>query len=129
MDTFVRQFVMEMFLETDSVSTMNRVAVAASDVINENNGNISKFTEVLEEFPYMIKDGESKDAGDTPMVNRKQMYYEETIMNYNDEEYYQRFGMKNSTVQVRLIDQIILPYCISHGNFSGFHLPCQVSQL
>lgn len=105
MDNFAEQFVMEMFLETDSVSTINRLIVATTDVILENTESISAFTEMFnKEHPQIVTDiGRGSGSSSKVQKKRQKLDIEQTVLNYSDSEYVDIFKMRRSTVQVMIL--------------------------
>ncbi|CAK1602085.1 unnamed protein product [Parnassius mnemosyne] len=95
---FDKDFIMELFLD-DSVSTVNKLVVAIANVVHENNENISSFDEIL------IRE-QNRQLGKSKQVPRKftvasniNDFYENTAINFTDEDYLEKFRMKKSTVQ------------------------------
>lgn len=103
MDNFEKEFVMEMFLESDSISTINRLIIATTDVIVENTESLSAFTELLnKEHLHTVRDIEICGAAPSPSIQKKRqkVNIEHTVLNYSDSEYFDIFKMRRSTVQV-----------------------------
>lgn len=107
MDKFDREFIMELFLDNDSVTTMNRLIVATTDVVKENNENVSAFKDIFknEWLPQKTKQKESKEPAEprrNPPRNRQKWKCknEDTLSQYSEEEFEERFGMKKHTFQV-----------------------------
>ncbi|KAI5640601.1 DDE superfamily endonuclease domain-containing protein [Phthorimaea operculella] len=100
MDKFDIEFVTEMFLDTDSTTTLNRLVVAIANVVAENSENIDMVTEVLDQEHSNIV----KNIIDTPSEvgvghKRGKRFYEETVLNFTDEDYLDTFNIKKNTVQ------------------------------
>lgn len=103
MNNFEKKFVMEMFLDIDSISTINRLIVATTDVIVENTESISTFTELLnKEHLLDVRDIERCGATPSPPIKKKRQKVdiEHTVLNYTDSEYFDIFKMKKTTAQV-----------------------------
>lgn len=91
-----------MFLDTDSVSSMNRLVVAVANVINENNENMNVYNEALkEEFGQLLEVADS-DFDACPFSQKNNGYYEHVIQNFDDDDYLTRLQIKKSTVQVNI---------------------------
>ncbi|KAM3967612.1 uncharacterized protein ACR2FA_011166 [Aphomia sociella] len=99
MNHFDKEFITELFLDSDSISTINRLVVAVANVINENNDNVITFNEALnEEYDKVINI--TKDSVNITSVSKGvKSYYEQTVLNFDDYEYFNRFKMKKATVQ------------------------------
>lgn len=103
MDNFEKEFVMEMFLDDDNITTFNRMIVATTDVIVENTESLSAFTELLhKEHLQTVRDVEICGAAPSPPIQKKRqkVNIEHTVLNYSDSQYYETFKMRRSTVQV-----------------------------
>lgn len=103
MDRFDKEFITQMFLDSDNVSTMNRVAVAITNVVTEHNENMVAFNEALKnEFGQVLQTVDIEEAWPLTQKVKYEGYYEHTVQFFDDEEYLTRFKMKKSTVQVSL---------------------------
>lgn len=103
MDRFDKEFITQMFLDSDNVSTMNRVAVAITNVVTEHNENMVAFNEALKnEFGQVLQTVDIEEVWPLTQKVKYEGYYEHTVQFFDDEEYLTRFKMKKSTVQVSL---------------------------
>lgn len=105
MDNYVKEFLMEMFLDNDGISTINRLIVATTDVIVENTESLSAFTELLnKEHLQTVRDIDCCGAAPSPPVQKKRqkLDIEHTVLNYSDSEYFDIFKMRRSTMQAGL---------------------------
>lgn len=94
-----------MFLDTDNVSCMNRVVIALTKLINENSDNISAFHEAYrkEYDQIMVSSSIQKKCSDIfPVTQRIDKFYEETVVNFSNEDYVELFKMKKSTVEASI---------------------------
>lgn len=98
MDTFDKEFIMEMFLDNESVSSMNRLIVATTDIIKENNDNAI----LAEEIWTKEDDSEDVELSESNHISRKRVrgFYENTVLQYSDKAYEFIFKMKRTTCQV-----------------------------
>ncbi|CAG9117475.1 unnamed protein product [Plutella xylostella] len=97
MDTFDKEFIMEMFLDNESVSSMNRLIVATTDIIKENNDNAI----LAEEIWTKEDDSEDVELSESNHISRKRVrgFYENTVLQYSDKAYEFIFKMKRTTCQ------------------------------
>lgn len=108
MDYFDKQFITELFLESDSVTSLNRLVVAIANVVNENNENMNVYNEALkDEFHEVL--GAADCELDTSLFSQKTHgYYEHVVQNFNEDDYLAKFQMRKSTVQVLVLTIINL---------------------
>lgn len=106
MDTFDREFVMELFLDIDSVTTMNRLIVATTDVVKENNENVSTFKDVFKN-DWLPDKANKKDLRTTderrnpPRTRQRWKCKNDNIESqYSEGEFEERFGLKKNTFKV-----------------------------
>ncbi|XP_069359757.1 putative nuclease HARBI1 [Maniola hyperantus] len=92
------EFIMELFLD-DNVSTTNRLIVATANVISENLENISYVNDVLMKEHRPALDSVSSRRSFCLPVLREEDFYEETVKNFSEEDYYDRFKMSKTTVE------------------------------
>ncbi|XP_045778454.1 protein ANTAGONIST OF LIKE HETEROCHROMATIN PROTEIN 1-like [Maniola jurtina] len=91
------EFIMELFLD-DNVSTMNRLIVATANVISENLENVSYVNDALmKEHPLALDSVSSRPSSSLPVL--REDFYEETVKNFSEEDYYDRFKMSKTTVE------------------------------
>ncbi|XP_023943351.1 uncharacterized protein LOC112049619 [Bicyclus anynana] len=97
MDT---EFVMELFLD-DNVSTLNRLIVATANVVNENVENIAYINDsLMKEQNETVASVTSRHLTtiDSPLMIEHD-FYEDTLKNFSQEDYYERFKMNKTTVE------------------------------
>ncbi|KAJ2947916.1 hypothetical protein O0L34_g9707 [Tuta absoluta] len=100
MDKFDIEFVTEMFLDTDSTTTLNRLVVATANVVTENSENMDMVTELLDkEHSHVVKNILDTSSELGVRHKRRKLFYEETVLNFTDEDYFNTFNIKKSTVQ------------------------------
>uniref|UniRef100_A0A1E1WUP1 Uncharacterized protein n=1 Tax=Pectinophora gossypiella TaxID=13191 RepID=A0A1E1WUP1_PECGO len=96
LSNFDIEFITEMFLDNDSTSTLNRLTVAVADTVVENSENIDMLTDLLyKEHPHSLPTYNSPVAR-----KRRKVYYDETVQNFTDEEFFEKFKIKRSTAEV-----------------------------
>lgn len=110
---FDKQFVMDLFLESDSISTVNRLSVAVANVVHENNENMSLLTKILQKEIY-FKPYERLSAQVESSPKRIKYFYERTVLNYTACEYEEVFKMKKTTVEA-ILQQIKKSYKSSNS--------------
>lgn len=109
-----QEFVMELFLDTESVSIVDRLAAATANVINENHQNLTKFNDLMKTEYYQLSQMMVQDChSGVPVAHRIKGFYEETIRKFGNNEYIERFKMKRSTVQVHFM------ICFKHFLFGN----------
>lgn len=109
-----QEFVMELFLDTESVSIVDRLAAATANVINENHQNLTKFNDLMKTEYYQLSQMMVQDChSGVPVAHRIKGFYEETIRKFGNNEYIERFKMKRSTVQALIA--FLKPY-LKPGN-------------
>lgn len=99
MDNLNTELVMELFLD-DNVSTMNRLIVATADVIHDNFENLMYMNEALMKEEYLTEPSVSSRVSATLPVLRAEDYYEDHVKNFTEEDYFERFRMSKTTVEV-----------------------------
>ncbi|XP_026758890.1 uncharacterized protein LOC113518257 [Galleria mellonella] len=99
MNRFDKEFITELFMDSDSVFTVNRLVLAVANVINDNNDNITNFNEELNEEFQVLKTISTTDINATSVAKGVNSYYENTIKKFDDYEYMNKFKMKKATVQ------------------------------
>lgn len=98
---FDKEFLMDLFLD-DNVSNINRLIVAAANVVNENNENISHINEtIMKEDANQIITEENKEFVRNSKRYKSKKFYENVVIKYTDEDYVENFKMKKTTMQVR----------------------------
>lgn len=101
MNNFQKEFVMEFFMDNDSISTINRISVAVADVISENNDNLCSYNEIVrQEFGDEPEIDTTDVRALTPV--RYSDYYVKEVQQFNNDDYEATFGMRKSTVQVNI---------------------------
>lgn len=101
MNNFQKEFIMDMFLDSDHACTMNRLIVATANVISENNDNLNMFSTAVEkEFDLTSLTEENQSPGAVPVTRRMKGFYENSVRNFTDADYTAWFKIKKSTVQV-----------------------------
>ncbi|XP_038207929.1 protein ANTAGONIST OF LIKE HETEROCHROMATIN PROTEIN 1-like [Zerene cesonia] len=97
---FDKEFIMELFLE-DNVSSVNRVIIAAANVIKEDHENITRINDIVRnECAIQVKQHDNNTLyRDTQITYEDNKFYENIVVNYTDEDYAAKFMMKKSTVQ------------------------------
>ncbi|XP_047510358.1 protein ANTAGONIST OF LIKE HETEROCHROMATIN PROTEIN 1-like [Pieris napi] len=94
-----KELLMELFLD-DNVSNMNRLIVAAANVINENNENISSMNEIImKEDANQIIRTENREFVRRSLSYSSKNFYEDIVVKYTDEDYAEKFKMKKTTIQ------------------------------
>ncbi|XP_047985232.1 protein ANTAGONIST OF LIKE HETEROCHROMATIN PROTEIN 1-like [Leguminivora glycinivorella] len=115
MDSMSKKFITEMFLDSDSVTSINRLVIAVAKVVNENVENISTINDVIQkEYDQAllpIDTNQQKDVFGLSVPIRSKNFYEETIVNFNNDDYIEFFKMKKSTVEalVKLLNDLVKP--------------------
>ncbi|KAF9816240.1 hypothetical protein SFRURICE_003791 [Spodoptera frugiperda] len=116
MNNFQKEFIMDMFLDSDHACTMNRLIVATANVISENNDNLNMFSTAVEkEFDLTSLTEENQSPGAVPVTRRMKGFYENSVRNFTDADYTAWFKIKKSTVQA-LIN--FLKKYVNPGNIS-----------
>lgn len=98
MDNFQKEFLMNMFLDSDNDCNMNRLVVAVANIVKENCENMTRFSNLQQEFAQLSDIREY--LGALPLPRRVKGFYEQAVLNFTDEDYNVKFKMKKTTVQV-----------------------------
>ncbi|XP_059051180.1 uncharacterized protein LOC131845999 isoform X1 [Achroia grisella] len=99
MNKLDKEFITDMFLDSDAVFTINRLILAVANVINENSNNMNNFSKGLNEELKVMKIISKDFIGKPATHTGVNSYYEHTIQNFDDFDYINRFKMKKTTVQ------------------------------
>ncbi|XP_063822224.1 uncharacterized protein LOC135072198 [Ostrinia nubilalis] len=99
MDGFDKEFITQMFLDSDHVSTVNRLTVAIANVVTEHSENIIVFNEALEKDFGQVLQAVDSGIDSCPDSLKVNGYYENIVRSFDNEDYLARFKMKKSTVQ------------------------------
>lgn len=103
MNDFDKEFITELFLDSDSVSTINRLVVAVANVVYENNENACILNEALKEECSDVLQAMTAETITRAPTKPKESYFEDTILKFSDNEYLDQFKIKKSTVQVKFL--------------------------
>ncbi|XP_063358043.1 uncharacterized protein LOC134647615 [Cydia amplana] len=103
MDSISKKFITEMFLDSDSVTSINRLVVAVAKVVNENVENISTINEIFQkEYDQGLLPNEQnqKKAQHGLSVSRtSKNFYEESVIHFTNDDYVEMLKMKKTTVE------------------------------
>ncbi|XP_063395249.1 uncharacterized protein LOC134680130 [Cydia fagiglandana] len=103
MDSVSKKFITEMFLDSDSVISINRLVVAVAKVVNENCENISTINEIFQkeyDQGLLPNDTNQKKAQyGLPVLRTSKNFYEESVVHFTNDDYVELFKMKKSTVE------------------------------
>ncbi|XP_013194202.2 uncharacterized protein LOC106137828 isoform X1 [Amyelois transitella] len=106
MNSFDTQFVTELFLDSNSNTTISRLAVTIANVIYENNENVNTFNEVLtNEFSNVLQSvGEHTEYhhSKNSYKCKNSGFYEKVVKTLSDVDYISNFRMKRSTAKALL---------------------------
>lgn len=98
MNSFHKKFITNLFLDSDSISNINKVVIAIANVVNESNENIYLFNEVLKKEYDDVKDSNEYIPRGC-ILPRTNCYYEQIVQTYTDQDFIEQFGMKKDTFQ------------------------------
>ncbi|XP_053620088.1 uncharacterized protein LOC128680741 [Plodia interpunctella] len=104
MNTFDVHFITELFLESDSNLTINRLAVTVANVIYENVENMNAFNEVLrKDFNNVLQSVDERrvksDYNSKCHKYKNTGFYEQTVKTFNEDDYKTHLKLKKSTVE------------------------------
>ncbi|CAB3240753.1 unnamed protein product [Arctia plantaginis] len=99
MNNFQKEFLMNMFLDSDNDCNMNRLVVAVANIVNENCENMINLSNVQQEAAQSSLTDFRQYFGALPLPRRVNGFYEQAILNFTEEDYIGKFKMKKTTVQ------------------------------
>lgn len=101
MNSFQKEFITNLFLDTDSTCNINRLVVAIANVVNENNDNLCIFNELIKkEYDQGFKQNDKDSLCHVTSPSKINGYYEYIMQNFSDHDFCIHFKMKRSTVEV-----------------------------
>lgn len=100
MDNFDKEFVMNMFLDDDNVCTMNKVIVAVSNIVNENNDIITRLSDVTkDELKQCSLNSNHNNYNTVPTKRYTKNFYEHIARKFTEDDYNAGYKMQKNTVQ------------------------------
>ncbi|XP_030040396.2 LOW QUALITY PROTEIN: protein ALP1-like [Manduca sexta] len=94
-----KEFIMDLFLDSENVCTVNRLVVSIANVINENHDNLNTLGDLMKREYNQVSQSVSDECLLGVSIRRVKCFYELVIQNFTDIEYVNKFKMKRSTVE------------------------------